>query len=183
MQLFVATAHEVPIRPCRSTGEACSASGSHRPGDALLDSVLSKADPTAQESVQSVEAILLEARAAEAQGRLALAARLFSRAFWRCRHELQGDSAALAIFFDMVQCRLLLGDGGETAGFAVDTYCQVRAQRLARQLRSGMVEMNGQSRGAGAPFGGMKQSGNGREGGVWGLEDFLEVKSVSGWAG
>ena len=57
-----------------------------------------------------------------------------------------------------------------------------RRNRLARQLRSGMVEMNGQSRGAGSPFGGMKQSGNGREGGVWGIEDFLEVKSVSGWA-
>ena len=57
-----------------------------------------------------------------------------------------------------------------------------RRNRLARRLRSGMVEMNGESRGAGAPFGGMKQSGNGREGGVWGIEDFLEVKSVSGWA-
>ena len=57
-----------------------------------------------------------------------------------------------------------------------------RRTRLARKLRSGMVEMNGQPRGAGSPFGGMKASGNGREGGVWGLEDFLEVKSVSGWA-
>ncbi len=57
-----------------------------------------------------------------------------------------------------------------------------RRNRLARQLRSGMVEMNGKSRGAGSPFGGMKQSGNGREGGVWGIEDFLEVKAVSGWA-
>jgi aldehyde dehydrogenase (NAD+) len=56
-----------------------------------------------------------------------------------------------------------------------------RAHRLARRLRSGMVEMNGQSRGFGAPFGGYGQSGNGREGGVWGLEEFLEVKSVSGW--
>jgi aldehyde dehydrogenase (NAD+) len=57
-----------------------------------------------------------------------------------------------------------------------------RRNRLARRLRSGMVEMNGKSRSAGAPFGGMKQSGNGREGGVWGIEDFLEVKAVSGWA-
>ncbi|MEM6311947.1 MAG: aldehyde dehydrogenase family protein [Pseudomonadota bacterium] len=57
-----------------------------------------------------------------------------------------------------------------------------RRNRLAQQLRSGMVEMNGQGRGAGSPFGGMKQSGNGREGGIWGIEDFLEVKAVSGWA-
>jgi len=63
----------------------------------------------------------------------------------------------------------------------VQTQDGARANRVARQLRAGMVEMNGQSRGAGAPFGGYKQSGNGREGGIWGLEDFLEVKSVSGW--
>ncbi|MEH6651070.1 MAG: aldehyde dehydrogenase family protein [Motiliproteus sp.] len=56
-----------------------------------------------------------------------------------------------------------------------------RRNRLARQLRSGMVEMNGQSRAAGSPFGGIKQSGNGREGGLFGIKDFLEVKAVSGW--
>lgn len=57
-----------------------------------------------------------------------------------------------------------------------------RRNRLARQLRAGMIEMNGKSRSAGAPFGGMKHSGNGREGGVWGIEDFLEIKAVAGWA-
>ena len=56
-----------------------------------------------------------------------------------------------------------------------------RARRVARELRSGMVDINGQGRSSGAPFGGMKQSGNGREGGVWGLEDFLEVRAIGGW--
>ncbi|RKT28003.1 aldehyde dehydrogenase (NAD+) [Roseovarius halotolerans] len=63
----------------------------------------------------------------------------------------------------------------------VQTQDGARANRCALALRSGMVEMNGQSRGMGSPFGGMKQSGNGREGGKWGIEDFLEVKAVSGW--
>ena len=64
----------------------------------------------------------------------------------------------------------------------VQTQDPARLNRMARNLRSGMVEMNGTSRAAGSPFGGMKQSGNGREGGLWGIEDFLEVKAVSGWA-
>ncbi len=56
-----------------------------------------------------------------------------------------------------------------------------KANRVARQLRSGMVDINGQARSSGSPFGGYKQSGNGREGGEWGLEEFLEVKAVGGW--
>ena len=56
-----------------------------------------------------------------------------------------------------------------------------KANRVARQLRSGMVDMNGVARSSGAPFGGYKQSGNGREGGEWGMEEFLEVKAIGGW--
>lgn len=56
-----------------------------------------------------------------------------------------------------------------------------KANRMARQLRSGMVDMNGVARSSGSPFGGYKQSGNGREGGEWGMEEFLEVKAVGGW--
>lgn len=56
-----------------------------------------------------------------------------------------------------------------------------RVRRVARALRAGMVHVNGVPRAAGAPFGGYKQSGIGREGGVFGIEDFLEVKSVTLW--
>ncbi|TDR87300.1 aldehyde dehydrogenase family protein [Enterovirga rhinocerotis] len=57
-----------------------------------------------------------------------------------------------------------------------------RRNRLARQLRAGMVEMNGESLGRGAPFGGVKASGRAREGGVWGLEEFMDSKQISAWS-
>ncbi|SMG31745.1 aldehyde dehydrogenase family protein [Paracoccus sp. J56] len=63
----------------------------------------------------------------------------------------------------------------------VQTQDGARRNRLARQLRAGMVEMNGQSRGRGAAFGGVKASGRAREGGVWGLEEFMDSKQISGW--
>ncbi len=63
----------------------------------------------------------------------------------------------------------------------IQTEDQDKLQRVSRRLRSGMVENNGVGRGMGSPFGGMKGSGNGREGGIWGIEDFCEIKSVSNW--
>ncbi|MBN9451329.1 MAG: aldehyde dehydrogenase family protein [Bosea sp.] len=55
-----------------------------------------------------------------------------------------------------------------------------RARGLARSIRAGMVHINGAPIDSAAPFGGYRQSGNGREGGVFGFEDFLEVKSIFG---
>ena len=52
--------------------------------------------------------------------------------------------------------------------------------KVAPKLRSGMVAINTWGPSPGAPFGGYKQSGNGREGGVHGLRDFMEMKSISG---
>ena len=63
----------------------------------------------------------------------------------------------------------------------IQTTDKEKAKRVARKLRSGMVEINGESFANGAPFGGYKQSGSGREGGTWGLEEYLEIKSISGW--
>jgi aldehyde dehydrogenase (NAD+) len=56
-----------------------------------------------------------------------------------------------------------------------------RARRVARRLRAGSVHLNYPAWDAGAPFGGYKQSGNGREYGEWGLEAFLEVKGIVGY--
>jgi aldehyde dehydrogenase (NAD+) len=55
-----------------------------------------------------------------------------------------------------------------------------KAAEVAPQLRAGMVAINAWGPAPGAPFGGYKQSGNGREGGLFGLKDFMEIKAISG---
>ena len=66
-------------------------------------------------------------------------------------------------------------------GNYLQTENKEKAKRVAKKLRSGIVYINGNAADSGTPFGGYRQSGNGREGGVWGLEEFLEVKTVTGW--
>ena len=56
-----------------------------------------------------------------------------------------------------------------------------RARNIAARLRTGMVHINGAHLDSAAPFGGYKQSGNGREWGVHGIDEFLEVKSIYGF--
>ncbi|MGH8223905.1 MAG: aldehyde dehydrogenase family protein [Woeseiaceae bacterium] len=56
-----------------------------------------------------------------------------------------------------------------------------RARRVASRLRTGMVHINGAPLDSMAPFGGYKQSGNGREWGPHGIDEFLEVKSIYGY--
>jgi betaine-aldehyde dehydrogenase len=53
-----------------------------------------------------------------------------------------------------------------------------RAQKVARRIRAGQIDINGGAFNMNAPFGGFKQSGHGREAGVYGLEEFLEYKSL-----
>ena len=54
-----------------------------------------------------------------------------------------------------------------------------RAMRVARKMRTGQVDVNGGRYNPLAPFGGYKQSGIGRELGVFGLEEYLQVKSIA----
>lgn len=56
-----------------------------------------------------------------------------------------------------------------------------RARRVARKIRAGSVYLNGNGQDYCSPFGGYKQSGNGREWGAFGLHDFLEVKVINGF--
>jgi aldehyde dehydrogenase (NAD+) len=56
-----------------------------------------------------------------------------------------------------------------------------RARRVARRMRTGQVRLNGAKHDLSAPFGGYKCSGNGREFGVFGMEEFLEAKSICGY--
>jgi aldehyde dehydrogenase (NAD+) len=55
-----------------------------------------------------------------------------------------------------------------------------RAKAVARRLRAGQVAINYVGGGSDTPFGGYKQSGNGREKGRWGMEEFLELKAITG---
>ncbi len=56
-----------------------------------------------------------------------------------------------------------------------------RARKVASQMRTGMVHLNGAPTDINAPFGGYKQSGNGREWGAHGFDEFLEIKAVMGF--
>jgi len=64
----------------------------------------------------------------------------------------------------------------------IQTQDKEKVKRVARKLRSGMVDVNGAGIAVDAPFGGFKHSGIGREAGEHGLEEFLEVKAVGGWS-
>ena len=56
------------------------------------------------------------------------------------------------------------------------------ARRVASRIRAGNVHLNGASGGMDVPFGGFKQSGNGREWGAHGFTDYLEIKAIEGYS-
>ena len=97
------------------------------------------------------------------------------------REEIFGPVLSIIPFDSEAEALSIANDTPYGLTNYVQTADGARRNRLARALRSGMVEMNGKSRGRGAPFGGIGASGRAREGGVWGIEEFLEVKAISGW--
>ena len=97
------------------------------------------------------------------------------------REEIFGPVLSIIPFDTEEEAIAITNDTDSGLTNYVQTQDKEKAKRVAKQLRSGGVEMNGTGVSGGTPFGGFRQSGNGREGGKWGLEEYLEVKAISGW--
>lgn len=98
------------------------------------------------------------------------------------REEIFGPVLTITPFEDDAEAVALANDSEYGLAAYVQSGDPARADRVARALRAGMVQVNGSSRAAGAPFGGVKASGMGREAGIWGVRAFQEIKSISGVA-
>ncbi len=97
------------------------------------------------------------------------------------KEEIFGPVLSIIPFKDEEEAISIVNDTSYGLGNYVQTQDKHKARRVARKLRSGGIYINGNSADPGTPFGGYRQSGNGREGGTWGLEEYLEVKTICGW--
>ncbi len=97
------------------------------------------------------------------------------------KEEIFGPVLSIIPFEKEEDAIKIVNDTSYGLGNYLQTENKEKAHRVAKELRSGCVYINGKGADPGTPFGGYRQSGNGREGGVWGLEEYLEVKTVTGW--
>ena len=97
------------------------------------------------------------------------------------KEEIFGPVLSIIPFEKEEEAIKIVNDTSYGLGNYLQTENKEKAHRVAKELRSGCVYINGKGADPGTPFGGYRQSGNGREGGIWGLEEYLEVKTVTGW--
>ena len=97
------------------------------------------------------------------------------------RTEIFGPVLSVIPFETEEEAIAITNDTSYGLGNYLQTEDKEKAKRVARKVKAGTVYINGQATDTGMPFGGYKQSGNGREGGVWGFTEFLEVKAITGW--
>jgi aldehyde dehydrogenase (NAD+) len=97
------------------------------------------------------------------------------------QEEIFGPVLAIIPYNDDADAIAIANDSPFGLAAYVSSPDRERAKAVARQLKAGMVHINNAPADSKAPFGGMKQSGNGREWSEFGIEEFLEVKSVMGW--
>ncbi|MEK9924739.1 MAG: aldehyde dehydrogenase family protein [Alphaproteobacteria bacterium] len=96
------------------------------------------------------------------------------------REEIFGPVLVIIPFDDEAEAIKIANDTPYGLAAYLQTGNPERAARVAARLRAGAVHINGAGIEYGSPFGGYKQSGNGREGGMMGLEDYLETKTLHG---
>jgi betaine-aldehyde dehydrogenase len=94
------------------------------------------------------------------------------------QEEIFGPVLAIIPYQDEEEAVRIANDSPYGLAGAVWSKDEARAQRVARRIRAGQIDINGGAFNMNAPFGGFKQSGHGREAGVYGLEEFLEYKSL-----
>ncbi len=97
------------------------------------------------------------------------------------REEIFGPVLVILPYVDDEEAIRLANDTVYGLAAAVQSADLARARRVAARLRAGVVHVNYPAWDSGAPFGGYKQSGNGREYGKWAMEEFLETKAVVGY--
>ncbi len=94
------------------------------------------------------------------------------------QEEIFGPVLSIIPYKDEDEAVRIANDSPYGLAGAVWSKDDARAQKVARRIRAGQIDVNGGAFNMNAPFGGFKQSGHGREAGVYGLEEFLELKSL-----
>ena len=97
------------------------------------------------------------------------------------KEEIFGPVLSIIPFETEEEAISIVNDTEYGLGNYIQTQDKEKAKRVAKKFRSGGVYINGNGADPGTPFGGYRQSGNGREGGNWGLEEYLEIKTICGW--
>jgi aldehyde dehydrogenase (NAD+) len=95
------------------------------------------------------------------------------------QEEIFGPVLSIIPFEDEEEAIAIANDTPYGLAAYIQTTDMDRADRVAARLRAGMVRINGSDIGWVSPFGGYKMSGNGREGGRFGIEEYLEIKVIS----
>jgi acyl-CoA reductase-like NAD-dependent aldehyde dehydrogenase len=94
------------------------------------------------------------------------------------QEEIFGPVLSIIPYQDEEEAVRIANDSPYGLAGAVWSKDDAHAQKVARRIRAGQIDVNGGAFNMNAPFGGFKQSGHGREAGVYGLEEFLELKSL-----
>ncbi len=97
------------------------------------------------------------------------------------KEEIFGPVLSIIPFENEEEAIKITNDTEYGLGNYLQTEDKEKAKRVSKKLRSGIVYVNHKPADSGTPFGGYRQSGNGREGGTWGLHEYLEVKTITEW--